>query len=185
MTQIGLEDLHAIDPGVDELIADTTPLVDEERAARLMRARRFIGHDMARTVDRFDREIDRIVAARDEKAAVAQAKLDAIDEQLIGWFRHIRANGHRGKTFAFPDGDVKARSGARVVVPAGFDASTLPAELQRVRVEVDKAAVKAGAAAHVRPNDDGELVDTVTGETLGVSIVEEDSYSVVPAEVTP
>lgn len=149
---------------VDELLAD-------RMLRRVLRERRLLAADeevVQAEKERLDEWLARRRVQRD--TTYLEACLRQFHEARL-------AQDRKAKTLHLPSGTLVARK-----KPAAWDindeqfipwAQTHRADLLRIKVEVDRAAVKAALVV----NDDGRVLDMDTGEFL-------DSVTVTPGDVT-
>lgn len=148
----------------------------DEDIARRIRALRFMKHELEQIEQRFDRETERVLSAKDAATRTLKAEIAGLENLIAGWYR--LQPPQRTKSMVFPDGTVRARASKAIVLDD--TEAVLPSWAAAVteKVALDKKAVKERVRdGRVTVNDDGRCVDS-TGELLPFSQVTKTTHTV-------
>ena len=162
----------ATDPVVDAAERERFRVADDQQAAWAMRKLASLRRRQAEIDRTAKAEVDRIEAWHVHQSAALVADTNYFTGLLTEYAR-VERDAHDRKTVSLPHGTIKSRAGGERVDVTDADAFVAWAErsaptLVRVRVEPDKAAVKA---AFTGDPETGAVLDPTTGEVVpGVSI---------------
>lgn len=163
------------DPVIAQEERERFQITDDKQAAWAMRKLAAIRKRQAEVSGIADLERERIAAWETQQIEALSGDTAYFTGLLVQYARTERDANDR-KSVVLPHGSVKSRAGSRRVEIVDADAFTVWAQknaptLVRVRVEPDKAAIRAAIPDDVMRATNPLPVDSTTGEVMpGVSI---------------